>query len=140
MKASDLYYMLGEHDEGGGIWLVEKDFWEKNLHINDVSFGKEIWKILPKWDGENDGFSQDMESHFEYREGERQKTRKGIEFLQSLGIAQVVWGQKQPLTVPETLRDTAEDLLGECLEALYSGLPNQPLIERVEKYLEDNCL
>jgi len=132
--------MLGDHDEEGGIWLVEKDFWKKNLHINDVSFGKEIWKILPEWDGENDGFSQDMESHFEYREGKRQKTRKGIEFLQSLGIQQVVWGQKQPLEAPEALRDTAEELLGECLESLYSGMPNQPLIDRIEKYLEENCL
>ena len=87
MKADDLYFMRGDEDEEGGFYLVTKEFWKANHHIDDSEFGREIWDVLPE------EFQQDMESHFQYYEGQVdlrwQNPEKGLEILQSLGIQEV---------------------------------------------------
>jgi hypothetical protein len=85
MKADDLYFMRGDEDEENGFYLVTKEFWEANHHIDDSEFGREIWDVLPQ------EFQQEMESYFQYYEGiiPVQNPEKGLKILQSLGIQEV---------------------------------------------------
>ena len=149
MKASDLYYM--KNDEGSGFYLVLEEFWKKNQHIDDRELTAqypEIWDFLPRWTGEKSkGFSEEAEGFFRYNEGFRPKTKKGLQILDSLGIQEVIWGQKAPLKKEpieeewDYSGDNAEILLKGCLESLkYSKHPDfgKPtlLIKRIKKYLE----
>ena len=99
MKATDLYYML--NDDGYGFFLVTKDFWKEKMCIDDNELTAqypEIFDFLPQWkDDKSKGFSEIAEGQFEYNEGLRRKTKKGIQILKSLGIQQIIWGQKNPV-------------------------------------------
>lgn len=143
MKASDLYYMLAEEEDMPGFYLVSKDYWEEHVCIDDHSFGKEIWKIIPEWDRVNDGFAQETESYFEYFTGGKRKPSEGIKYIQSLGIQQVVWGHKDPLAEPTEPEDSVEELLEACVDALqFAKHPDfgkpELLIKRIKKYLGEN--
>ena len=88
MKADDLYFVRGdEEEEENGFYLVTKEFWEANHHVDDGEFGREIWDVLPK------EFQQEMESYFQYYEYYENEynpnPEKGLEILQSLGIQEV---------------------------------------------------
>lgn len=84
MVATDLFYLVDDED-GGGFYLVEKNYWNLHKYICDNEFGKEIWKILPKRTEETSGFYQTMESYFVYEPN----PEKGLEILKSLGITEV---------------------------------------------------
>ena len=154
MKPTDLYYML--NDEGSGFYLVTKEFWKEKMHIDDSELTAqypEIWEFLPHWKGEkSNGFSEEADSvaaggFFRYHEGMRNKNKKGIQILQSLGIQQVLWGRKTPVKKKvieeewDFTKDTTESLLKASLESLkYSKHPDfgKPtlLMERIKKFLE----
>ena len=84
MTANDLFYLADEED-GGGFYLVEKNYWNLHKCVCDHEFGKEIWKILPKRQEDTSGFSQTMESYFVYEPN----PEEGLEILKSLGITEV---------------------------------------------------
>jgi hypothetical protein len=91
INAQDLYFLRDEEDEeGDSFYLVFKRFWEEHHCVDDDDFSADIWQLLPQWDGEHNGFYQDMESHFVYMEGE-ESSSKGIAIIQSLGIEEVLF-------------------------------------------------
>jgi hypothetical protein len=142
MKASDLYFMRDQDDKSAGFFLVKKEYWKKNKHIDDHEFGKEIWDVLPHWQGgKTKGFEETAEGYFKYYEGLKERNNKGLEIICSLGIQEVLWGQLNPL--PEsckkvddelTLLEDALDVLEFCNHPDF-GKPTE-LMERIRKYLE----
>lgn len=139
MNPSDVYFMRDE--ESDGFFLVTKEFWKQHKYIDDCELGSEVCDILP------DGFSQEVESYFQYYEGDfEENPEKGFAILQSLGIQEIVWGQDEPLPLPLPIewdysKDTPEDLLQASLDILRHakhsdfGTPSL-LIKRITKYLE----
>jgi hypothetical protein len=85
-KASDYYFMVidGEDEEDDGyLGIVSKEFWAKNEYLSDQCISAELDHILPK------GFSEAMESHFDYYINGEHCIESGKQLLLELGFEEI---------------------------------------------------